>query len=184
MAPKAGTTLKQRLAALSLPQPQSSSSSGPSSGPLSPFKRKFTAPWARKHTAEDHNGNGHGQERERDNVEDVMARLIFQAGVDFETRPMVVFNASALPDPKQVDYDVLLARITAYLALYIESDYTVVFFAAPAPRGAQHTPSWSWVWKAYRSLGRTYRKNLKRLYIVHSSFWSKSAFPWCLTLNY
>ncbi|KAJ7820219.1 hypothetical protein B0H14DRAFT_3111289 [Mycena olivaceomarginata] len=177
MAPKAGTTLKQRLAALSLPQPQTSSSSGPSSAPLSPFKRKFTAPWARKqshNTAEDYSGNG--RERERDNVEDVMARLIFQAGVDFETRPMVVFNASALPDPKQVDYDVLLARITAYLALYVESDYTVVFFAAPAPRGAQHTPSWSWVWKAYRSLGRTYRKNLKRLYIVHSSFWSKMLF--------
>ncbi|KAJ7342725.1 hypothetical protein DFH08DRAFT_703559 [Mycena albidolilacea] len=97
MAFKAGTTLKQRLAALSLPQPQSSSSSHG-------------------------NSNGHGRERERDNVEDVMARLIFQAGVDFETRPMVVFNASALPDPKQVDYDVLLARITAYLALYVESD--------------------------------------------------------------
>jgi hypothetical protein len=47
MTPKVGTTLKQRLAALSLPQLQSQSS-GPSSASLSPFKRKFTAPWARK----------------------------------------------------------------------------------------------------------------------------------------
>ena len=26
-----------------------------------------------------------------------------------------------------------------------------------------HTPSWNWVWKAYRSLNRKYRKNLKQL---------------------
>lgn len=41
----------------------------------------------------------------------------------------------------------------------VESDYTVVFFAA----GAKHAPSWNWIWKAYRSLSRKYRKNLKRL---------------------
>lgn len=108
-------------------------------------------------------------------------------------------NASALPDPKEVSYDVLLryvdisvypfvcggefrvasivySRILAYLNLYgtwcipaeclaiptgytVESDYTVVFFAA----GGRHTPGWNWVWKAYRSLSRKYRKNLKKL---------------------
>jgi len=41
----------------------------------------------------------------------------------------------------------------------VESDYTVVFFAA----GGRNTPGWNWVWKAYRSLSRKYRKNLKRL---------------------
>ena len=41
----------------------------------------------------------------------------------------------------------------------VESDYTVVFFAA----GGRHTPGWNWVWKAYRSLSRKYRKNLKKL---------------------
>lgn len=41
----------------------------------------------------------------------------------------------------------------------VESDYTVVFFAA----GGKYTPGWNWVWKAYRSLSRKYRKNLKRL---------------------
>ncbi|KAJ7151591.1 SBDS protein C-terminal domain-containing protein [Mycena filopes] len=165
MAPplKTGATLKQRLAALSIAQ------SSPASGPPSPssFRRKFTVPWARKQSSDDcapQNG--------RDNVEEVMSRMIFQAGVDFETRPMVVLNASALPDPKEVNYDLLLARILAYLNLYVESDYAVVFFAA----GGRHTPGWNWVWKAYRSLSRKYRKNLKRLYIVHSSFFSKMLF--------
>ncbi|KAJ7037499.1 hypothetical protein C8F04DRAFT_413549 [Mycena alexandri] len=168
MAPtlKTGTTLKQRLAALSLAQSSPASGSSSPSSPSS-FRRKFTVPWARKQNSDDCvSQNG------QDNVEEVMSRMIFQAGVDFETRPMVVLNASALPDPKEVNYDVLLSRILAYLNLYVESDYAVVFFAA----GGRHTPGWNWVWKAYRSLSRKYRKNLKRLYIVHSSFFSKMLF--------
>lgn len=105
-------------------------------------------------------------------MQDVMAKLIFQAGVDFETRPMVVVNASVLPDPDEVNYDILLSRILSYLNLYVESDYTVVFFAA----GGGHTPGWNWVWKTYRSLNRKYRKNLKQLYIVHTSFFTKMLF--------
>ncbi|KAJ7643694.1 hypothetical protein FB45DRAFT_280069 [Roridomyces roridus] len=166
MAPsvKVGTTLKQRLAALSLAQ----SSPASSSSPASPgFKRKFTAPWARRQS-----GDEYGAHEGRDNVDEILTRLIFQAGVDFETRPMVVVNASGLPDPKEVNYDLLLSKILGYLNLYVESDYAVVFFAA----GGRHTPGWNWVWKAYRSLGRKYRKNLKRMYIVHSSFFSKMLF--------
>ncbi|KAF9013087.1 hypothetical protein BDQ17DRAFT_1396266 [Cyathus striatus] len=105
-------------------------------------------------------------------VQEVIGQLIFQAGVDYETRPMVVLSASALPDPQRVNYDLLLSRILGYLDLYVEADYTVVFFAA----GGRHAPSWNWVWKAYRSLKRKYRKNLKQLYIVHSSFFSKMLF--------
>lgn len=77
MAPavKTGATLKQRLAALSMAQ------SSPSSGPTSPssFKRKFTAPWARKQSIDDYSAQDG-----RDNVEEVISRMIFQAGVDFE----------------------------------------------------------------------------------------------------
>ena len=71
----------------------------------------------------------------------------------------------------------------------VEADYTVIFFAT----GSNHAPSWNWVWKAYRSLNRKYRKNLKQLvcaphiqthytywnsvkYIVHSSLFSKGSF--------
>ncbi|KAG1732412.1 uncharacterized protein EDB91DRAFT_1151795 [Suillus paluster] len=159
--------LKQRLAALSLapssPTPPLGSSSGHS--PLS--RRKiFNPPWKR-------NLNATGDEPDaRDKVQEVMGKVIFQAGVDFETRPMVILSASALPDPHEVSYDLLLQRILSYLDLFVESDYTLVFFAA----GGRYAPNWSWVWKAYRSLSRKYRKNLKRLLIVHSSFFSKMLF--------
>ncbi|KAL0572461.1 hypothetical protein V5O48_009501 [Marasmius crinis-equi] len=132
---------------------------------------------------------------EMEMVQEIMGKLIFQAGVDYETRPMVVVNASALPDFSQAG--TLVLRFIWYLpsSLHIErtanssttslffharpcvdctveSDYTVIFFAA----GVKHTPGWNWVWKAYRSLSRKYRKNLKRLYVVHSTFFSKMLF--------
>lgn len=109
----------------------------------------------------------------------------------------VVINASALPDPREINYDLLLSYVVSsllelsqlinglldlpdgfshisifmvknqgimstqdiHIICSVESDYTVVFLAA----GGKHSPGWNWVWKAYRSLSRKYRKNLKRL---------------------
>ncbi|PPQ68825.1 hypothetical protein CVT25_008873 [Psilocybe cyanescens] len=222
--PPASFNLKQRLAALSLAQSspssphnsnfnQSKNGDGPDSylrSPTSPnTKRKMffnnvTPNWMKKpQGASSTNFYGesehsHGAEEKRV-VQDVLSKMIFQAGVDFE----VVLNASALPDPQAVSYDLLLSLIrydflSVCLCVYdplnyssflpsflpiptdlwsnkstsVEADYTVVFFAA----GSKHAPSWNWVWKAYRSLSRKYRKNLKQLYIVHSSFFSKMLF--------
>ncbi|KAI0072491.1 Rho GTPase activation protein [Panus rudis PR-1116 ss-1] len=171
-------TLKQRLHALSVNASSSSSNNlnlpvntQPSS-PRSPGPRirAFLASNLGRRNTED--GVGEGATYSHDKVQEVIGRMIFQAGVDYETRPMVVMNASAFPDPKEVNYDLLLARILSYLNLYVEADYTVVFFAA----GGRHTPGWNWVWKAYRSLSRKYRKNLKKLFIVHSNFFTKMLF--------
>lgn len=161
-------TLKQRLAALSLAPSSPTPPLGSDSGPHSLISRRkvFNPPWKRAPGA---TGDEPGA---RDKVQEVMGKVIFQAGVDFETRPMVILSASALPDPQEVSYDLLLQRILSYLDLFVESDYTVVFFAA----GGRYAPNWNWVWKAYRSLSRKYRKNLKRLLIVHSSFFSKMLF--------
>ncbi|KAI6023330.1 Rho GTPase activation protein [Pisolithus marmoratus] len=161
-------SLRQRLAALSLAPSFPSTplgTAGPNS--LTGSRKSFVPPWKRgsSHVA----GNEPG---EKERVKELMGKVIFQAGVDYETRPMVIMCASALPDPQAVSYDSLLSCIMSYLDLYVESDYTVVFFAA----GAKHIPSWNWIWRAYRSLSRKYRKNLKRLYIVHSSFFSKMLF--------
>ncbi|KAL1710361.1 hypothetical protein EV121DRAFT_193081 [Schizophyllum commune] len=168
-------SLKQRLAALSLAPsaPSSPSPYYPSADPPTPTsprrKSMFHPPWLRRNE----DGPVPAPQSQHEKVQEVMNRMIFQAGVDYEcVDRRVVMCASALPDPKEVNYDVLLTRILAYLNLYVESDYTVVFFAA----GGRHTPGWNWVWKAYRSLSRKYRKNLKRLYIVHSTFFSKMLF--------
>ncbi|KAJ2059320.1 hypothetical protein GGI08_003256, partial [Coemansia sp. S2] len=102
----------------------------------------------------------------------VNTNIIFQAGVDFESRPMVVVSACGLPSPSDVDYERLLTLILFRLDQFVESDYTVVMLTS----GAQHNPSWTWLTKAYRRLDRKYRKNVKRVYVVHPSTWSKLVF--------
>ncbi|KAI0826955.1 Rho GTPase activation protein [Trametes gibbosa] len=162
-------TLKQRLAALSANIPSSSRSADtPPDSPLGRRRTFFKPPFLKPSNVDAVPNEAHGQER----IQEVMARLIFQAGVDYETRPMIVMCASAMPDPREVSYDLLLSRMLSYLDLYVESDYTVVFLAA----GNRNSPGWNWVWKAYRSLSRKYRKNLKRLYVVHSNFFTKMLF--------
>ncbi|TKY88983.1 hypothetical protein EX895_002224 [Sporisorium graminicola] len=97
-------------------------------------------------------------------------RIVFQAGLDYETRPMVVLAACCLPDPREVDYDALLDRIMDTMDLFVENDYTVIYFAG----GGHHRPGWNWIWRAYRRLDRRFRKNLKKLYIVHPTFFTRS----------
>ncbi|KAJ1835843.1 hypothetical protein LPJ63_000765 [Coemansia sp. RSA 2711] len=97
----------------------------------------------------------------------VNEKLVCEAGVDFDSRPMLVFYACRLLNPDIVDYDRLLNLIQFRLDDFVESDYTVVLFAA----SARYNPSIKWLFTAYRRLGRKYKKNLKALYIVHPLKW-------------
>ncbi|KAJ2348156.1 hypothetical protein GGF43_004616, partial [Coemansia sp. RSA 2618] len=102
----------------------------------------------------------------------VNSSVIFQAGVDYESKPMVVFCACQLPSTQDVDYDRLLNLILFRLDEFVENDYTVVMLTS----GARNTMSWAWMAKAYRRLDRKYRKNVKSVYVVHPSMWSKLLF--------
>ncbi|KAG8890717.1 hypothetical protein FRB98_006221 [Tulasnella sp. 332] len=178
-------SLKQKLSSLSLSVPSSSSPTTPTTpsswSPLSRSEATSRASsskvknrifgWARGKETEEQEDAVHSEDV-YERVETVLETVICQAGVDYETRPMVVITAANLPDPQSISYDLLLSRILAHLDAYVENDYTVVFLTA----GGKHTPGWNWVWKAYRSLDRKYRKNLKKLYIVHSSWFSKMLF--------
>lgn len=73
-------SLKQRLAALSIAPSSATTPHGSDAAPKSPSRRKFNAPWARRNT----NEQAEGAPGERDKVQDVMHKLIFQAGVDYE----------------------------------------------------------------------------------------------------
>ncbi|KAG8714124.1 hypothetical protein FRC08_012339 [Ceratobasidium sp. 394] len=197
-------TLKQRLAALATNVQTRTDS------PISPSPRSLSFPSPRSPHHEfgplDAQEQYEGMAPEdRDAVDKAVSGVITQAGVDYETRPMVIVTAAGFPDPRQISYDILLsyAPILTYCyvsyelnlagaslrtstcmvdtpAIYVlaarliptslvENDYIVVFFAADG----RHTPSWNWIWKAYRGLSRKYRKNLKRLLIVHPTWFSK-----------
>lgn len=79
---------------------------------------------------------------------------------------MIAMYGCYFPDPAHVDYNVLLEYgrqaprppLTAdsdcleRLEPYAETDYILIFFAAPMP----HEPTWSWIYNAYHSLARKY----------------------------
>ncbi|KAI8055566.1 Rho GTPase activation protein [Gilbertella persicaria] len=89
--------------------------------------------------------------------------IIYEAGLDRESRPILVLCADNLPNPDIYDYDLILSFILARLDEFVENDYVLVFFSSPA----RYRPGWLWLLKAYRSLDRKYKKNLKALYVVH-----------------
>ncbi|KAF9924998.1 hypothetical protein FBU30_005162 [Linnemannia zychae] len=68
-----------------------------------------------------------------------------------------------------MDCATLYRVVLAQLEQFVENDYTIVMFSG----GALYRPGWGWLFKAYRSLGRRYKKNLKALYIVHPSTWPR-----------
>ncbi|PPR07768.1 hypothetical protein CVT24_003718 [Panaeolus cyanescens] len=130
--PPTSLNLKQRLAALSTATSSTFSNRNNASGsysqsPTTPIGRKkiqFNPPtWMKRSNASGSSVNGSNEQLYEDEeirmVQEVLGKMIFQAGVDFETRPMVVLNASALPDPDIVSYDLLLTRILSYLNLYV-----------------------------------------------------------------
>ncbi|KAJ3045382.1 hypothetical protein HDV00_010252 [Rhizophlyctis rosea] len=115
-------------------------------------------------------GNGPPPRKTEAEIRELVAsKLIKQAGVDFESRPLLVFYACYLPDPATADYDVLLNCVLGHLDQFVESDYVMVFFAS----GGNFAPSWAWIFRTYANLSRKYRKNLKNLFIVHPTMWPK-----------
>ncbi|CAO3617267.1 unnamed protein product [Cunninghamella echinulata] len=89
--------------------------------------------------------------------------IIYEAGLDNDSRPILILCANNLPNPDTFDYDLILAFILTRLDEFVESDYVLIFFSSPA----RYRPSWLWLIKAYRALDRRYKKNLKALYVVH-----------------
>ncbi|KAG5437770.1 hypothetical protein PCANB_000483 [Pneumocystis canis] len=101
-------------------------------------------------------------------LSELVNRLIFSAGLDSECRPLVILNASNFPDSKNVNYDELLKRMLLIMDTFVdENDYSMVLFAG----AVRYRPSLSWLFQTYQSLGRKYRKHIKVLYIVHSTWW-------------
>ena len=50
-------------------------------------------------------------------------------------------------------------------------DYVIVFFGG----GMKHKPSLKWMIDAYKRLSRDYKKNVKKLFVVHPTWWFKLA---------
>ncbi|KAG4098378.1 Rho GTPase activation protein [Neocallimastix lanati (nom. inval.)] len=99
----------------------------------------------------------------------VYKNLIITKGKDPKNRQIISFYLSNLPDPLIVNYNSLVEFIVKNLRTIVKNDYVLVLFSSDMV----YKPSWSWIIQMYNTLDRNFKKNLKVLYIVHPSFWSK-----------
>ena len=90
-------------------------------------------------------------------------------GLDFEGHQLICICACHFPSPRQIAYDALLPLLLESIDSFVTNEYTLVFFAG----NAQHKPNMHWTLSAYQSLGRKYRKGIKKLFIVHSGTWTR-----------
>lgn len=96
--------------------------------------------------------------------------FIYTSGVDELGRDVVVFVASQLP-AKAVDLDRILLYLIRFLDPIVQRDYVIVYFHTNIQ--AENKPPLAWLKEIYSVFDRKYKKNLKRLFIVHPSWWVK-----------
>ncbi|RZF36046.1 hypothetical protein LSTR_LSTR005862 [Laodelphax striatellus] len=89
---------------------------------------------------------------------------------------IIVFSACFLPHHGRVDYnyvmDNLFFYVTSTLDQLITEDYVLVYLHGGTAKDCM--PTFSWLKRWYHMIDRKLRKNLKRLYLVHPTFWLKT----------
>ncbi|CAN6639673.1 protein Ecm25p [Trichomonascus vanleenenianus] len=105
----------------------------------------------------------------RDELRRLTNRIIHVSQTcDPSTRlPLVIIDSSAFPPPTVDLYNPLASAIISRLP---QTPYALVFFACGAP----NKPSWSWVAKMYATLDSHTKKNVRKIYVVHESWWVRA----------
>jgi len=111
------------------------------------------------------------QERLEDYADIAELGIVEVGGDDKAGRKIIVVSASKLPKNKNFDHSRFLTFLRLALDQYVMLDYSLVYFHHGL--NGQNKPPLSWLWGLYKVLDRTFKKNLKSLYIVHPTTFIK-----------
>jgi Rho GTPase-activating protein 1 len=100
-------------------------------------------------------------------------QMLYQAGVDFCNRPILVVIACKFP-AKKMSIDRFLLYCISVMDPIVERDYIIVYIHSGMT--SENKLQFSWLRKVYSLFNRKYKKNLKQLFIVQPSFWVKTVF--------
>ncbi|CAH7666455.1 divergent CRAL/TRIO domain-domain-containing protein [Phakopsora pachyrhizi] len=97
-----------------------------------------------------------------------------QAGSDSDHHPILVICASQFPGPSSLpvgsNLNSLLKRLLSVISpITLVGPYSFIIFASPS----DNAPTLKQIVSSYLILDCSTRKNLKSLYVLHPSFWSK-----------
>lgn len=93
------------------------------------------------------------------------------SGVDLSGRTIIVVSACRLPPSDTISHSKLLRYLQHTLDQFVETDYVLVYFHHGL--NSKNKPTLSWLWTAFRTFDRKYKKNLKNMYLVHPTTFIK-----------
>jgi hypothetical protein len=115
--------------------------------------------------------------REEDLSDIAKLGFIYKSGRDVNGRVIVVIVARHLP-VNAIDMNRVLLYIIRVMDSIVERDYSVVYVHSNVQSANQ--PKLKWMQEVTAIFNRKYKKNLKKFYVVHPSFWVKMVF-WTLS---
>eukprot|EP00794_Sanderia_malayensis_P002643 gene2643-3060_t len=108
----------------------------------------------------------------------IKLRFLYQSGVDYLGRPVVVFVGRNLP-AQGVDLNKVLSHFINVMDPIASRDYVIVYFNSLTTQ--DNSLSLSFLKDVYEMLDIKYRRNLKDLFVVHGNFWDRIV-TWFFTL--
>ncbi|EDO30294.1 predicted protein [Nematostella vectensis] len=97
-------------------------------------------------------------------------KILYQSGVDFLGRPVVVFVARHFT-AQNTDLGKAVAYFISVLDRIVNRDYVVVYFHTHSTE--ENQPPMSFLKELYHIVDNKYRRNLKAFYIVHPTVWAR-----------
>lgn len=108
--------------------------------------------------------------RDEDLTDLAQLNFVYQSGCDGQGRPIICIVASHLP-AATADLSRVLLYLIKVLDPLVQNDYNIIYFHTNITSG--NRPPLDWLKECYGIFNRKYKKNLKRLFIVHPSMFAK-----------
>eukprot|EP01136_Pigoraptor_vietnamica_P037897 Opistho-1_new@106489 len=104
-------------------------------------------------------------------------RMLYQSGTDSMGRPIIMFVGKYCP-AASVDPERLTSYLISTMDPLVGRDFVVVYFHTQTE--SDNLPDFSYMRDLYELVDKRYKRNLRALYIVHPTFWSRCA-TWFFT---
>lgn len=92
-------------------------------------------------------------------------------GTDNQGQHIFAIYACLLPPKKEINNSAFIKFIIQKMEAYVQNDYVLVYFHQGLKDDSK--PSVGFLWNSYKELDRSFKKNLKRLCVVHPTMFIK-----------
>ncbi|XP_052862539.1 rho GTPase-activating protein 68F [Anopheles cruzii] len=86
-------------------------------------------------------------------------------GTDKQGQPIIAIYACRLPERKDLNSSIFIDFIIKSMEEFVQNDYIIAYFHQGMKDNSK--PALPFLWNSYKELDRSFKKNLKKLYVVH-----------------